>query len=507
MSDLITAIEGFVGDPLVVAVFLLIVGVLSARLLFKSSTIGRALTRLVFFSLLTVVLLRGDVVPYEPLRPASTALRGVVSGGLKVAWWAWGAWLLVGFVRSFLNFERRPREAKLLQDILAGVIYLAAAFAIIAYVFDLPIRGLLATSGAIAIIIGLALQSSLGDVFSGLVLTFSRPYRPDDYVKIDGGTEGRVIEMNWRATHLLTTQHDLAIMPNSIIAKAKIVNLSSPSTVHGVTVSLEMSANTLPATGIGVIEHAILNSRQILSYPKSIIRVKSINADVMGYEVTFFIADLSSATGAQNEFFDLIFRHLVAAGIKLAASDGTVPEAGQGALAEPKTEAERVLEQATIFAALTKEERAALGEKLQRKLYEPGEILLDRGVVLDSLYLIASGVLSVTHPDGTRWVEILRLGPGDHFGEIALLTGEGAWGRITALTSSVAYELPKKDLAPILEARPQVAHEFSRVLAERQAAGRTVASAEPGTSPPAANMSHWFTERLQKLFNLRVDPE
>jgi len=116
-------------------------------------------------------------------------------------------------------------------------------------------------------------------------------------------------------------------------------------------------------------------------------------------------------------------------------------------------------------------------------------------------------VLSVTHPDGTRWVEILRLGPGDHFGEIALLTGEGAFGRITALTPAVAYELPKKDLAPILEARPQVAHEFSRVLAERQAAGRTVASAEPGTSQPAANMSHWFTERLQKLFNLRVDPE
>ena len=163
------------------------------------------------------------------------------------------------------------------------------------------------------------------------------------------------------------------------------------------------------------------------------------------------------------------------------------------------------MEQSTIFAALTPEERAALAKKLQRKLYEPGEILLEPGVVLDSLFLIASGVLSVTHPEGTRWVEILRLGPGDHFGEIALLTGEGAWGRITALTPTVVYELPKKDLAPILEARPQVAHELSRALAERQAAGRTVSSAEPGTSQPAANMSHWFTERLQKLFNLASD--
>ena len=118
----------------------------------------------------------------------------MVTAVLKIAWWAWGAWLLVGFLRSFLIFERRPREAKLLQDLIAGLIYLAAAFAIIAYVFDLPIRGLLATSGAIAIILGLALQSSLGDVFSGLVLSFSRPYRPDDWVKLDSGTEGRVIE-------------------------------------------------------------------------------------------------------------------------------------------------------------------------------------------------------------------------------------------------------------------------------------------------------------------------
>ena len=443
------------------------------------------------------------MVPYEPLRPASSALRGVVSAGLKIAWWAWGAWLLVGFLRTSLNFERRPREAKLLQDIIAGVIYLAAAFAIIAYVFDLPIQGLLATSGAIAIIIGLALQSSLGDVFSGLVLSFSRPYRPDDWVRIDSGTEGRVIEMNWRATHILTAQHDLAIMPNSVIAKTKIVNLSSPSSVHGVTVSVQVAATTLPATGVGIMEHAILNSRLILTYPKASVVVKAINADVITYEATFFVADLGSATAAQNDFFDLIFRHFSAAHVRLAKSDGTVSWSGPEA--EPARDSERILAQSTIFAELTPEERAALAMKLQRELYEPGEVLLEPGVVLSSLFLVGSGVLSVTHLEGTKWVEILRLGPDDHYGEIALLTGVGSIGRITALTPTVVYELPKKDLAPILEARPQVAHELSRALAQRQAAGRMVSSAGRGTSEPTANASRWFTERLQKLFNLRND--
>ena len=94
-------------------------------------------------------------------------------------------------------------------------------------------KALLATSGVIAIILGLALQSTLSDVFSGIVLNFSRPYRPGDWISIDGGTDGRVIEMNWRATHVLTAKRDLAIVPNSTIAKAKIVNTSSPSGIHG----------------------------------------------------------------------------------------------------------------------------------------------------------------------------------------------------------------------------------------------------------------------------------
>lgn len=141
-------------------------------------------------------------------------------------------------MHAFVVTEHRPHEGKLVQDLLAGVIYLAAVFAIIAYVFNLPIQGLLATSGAIAIILGLALQSTLSDVFSGIVLNFSRPYRPGDWISIEGGTDGRVIETNWRATHVLTAKRDLAIVPNSTIAKAKIVNSSSPSTIHGMTVTI-----------------------------------------------------------------------------------------------------------------------------------------------------------------------------------------------------------------------------------------------------------------------------
>lgn len=127
-----------------------------------------------------------------------------------------------------LSSSKPGREGKLLQDLLADLIYLVAGFAIIAYVFDLPIQGLRATSGVVAIILGLALQSTLGGVFSGIVLSFSRPYRPGTWISLERGTDGRVIEMNWRAMHVLTGRRDLANVPNSTIAKSKIVTSALP---------------------------------------------------------------------------------------------------------------------------------------------------------------------------------------------------------------------------------------------------------------------------------------
>ena len=320
MIDLSVVIETAVRDPLVVAFGLMVLGGLTTHFLLKNYPFARAILRVIFLILLTVVLVNADIVPYRPLRYTGTPFLDAVHGALKVAWWLWAAWFLVGFLRAFVIVEHRPREGKLLQDLLAGLIYLAAVFAIIAYVFDLPIQGLLATSGAVAIILGLALQSTLGDVFSGVVLSFSRPYRPGDWISLEGGTDGRVIEMNWRATHVLTGRRDLAIVPNSTIAKSKIVNVSSPSGIHGVTITVQLDAKTSPATGAEILQHAILNCRLIVATPAPTVTIKSINANSRNSKSPSSSRSWPRPTRAQNQLFDLIFRHLAAAGIDLAAA-------------------------------------------------------------------------------------------------------------------------------------------------------------------------------------------
>ncbi len=113
-----------------------------------------------------------------------------------------------------------------------------------------------------------------------------------------------------------------------------------------------------------------------------------------------------------------------------------------------------------------------------RRSYDEGETLVEPGVVLQSLFIIGSGVVSLTREGIEGEMELLRLGPGDHFGEIGMLTGEAATARISALVPTTVYELAKADLTPILEARPPVAQELCRALARLQAAGRLSASPE-----------------------------
>jgi small-conductance mechanosensitive channel/CRP-like cAMP-binding protein len=503
MIDLSVVMETAARDPLVVAFGLMVLGGLTTHFLCQHAPFTRAIVRVVCLLLLTILLLRAGIVPYRPLPSTGSPFRDAVHGALQVAWWLWTAWFLVSVLRAFVIVEHRPREGKLLQDLLASLIYLAAVFAIIAYVFDLPIQGLLATSGVVAIMLGLALQNTLGDVFAGLVLSFSRPYRPGDWISLDGGLEGRVLELNWRATHVLTGRRDLAIVPNSTIAKSKIVNVSSPSGLHGMTITVQLDAKTAPSTGTEILEHAILNCRLIVATPAPTVTVKSINATYTECEITFFVAELASAPRAQNQVFDLIVRHLAVAGIDLAPAQNQPHGAGADqAVQRGKTGPERVLELVAIFASLTRDERQAIAAKLTQASYDQGETLVEPGTVLHALCIVGSGILSFTREASEGEIELLRLGPGDHFGEIGMLTGAPATAKISALLPATIYELAKDALSPILEARPAVAQELCQALARRQRAGQLVTSSELAETVPAHRLTTWFSERLHRLYDL-----
>ena len=489
-------------DYLLLAGLAIVAGFLGARYWKERSSLVYFVIQSIAFALFTGLLMAGDVIPYRPGAQSGPEPLRLFLDTLEIIWWLTAAWLAVGFLRAFIVLGQKPHEVKLVQELLAALIYLAAIFGIIAYVFDLPVKGLLATSGALAIIIGLALQSSLGDVFSGIVLNLERPYRVGDWVILDDTVQGTVIETNWRATHILTGNQDVAIVPNSVIAKSKLINCSTPSRTHGTSIRIKLEPTLTPADACTLLKEVLLGSTKILRTPEPAVTIKDVSAEMLDFELSYSVADVSLVGDAQNELFDRVYRAASVAGARFAPRLSGVEPRLIRLDSKEKEVPERLLDGISLFASLTSEEKAVLASQMQRKVYAPGEVVVRSGMVLQSLCIVSDGVLVGSEEADGRLIERVRLTPGIFFGEMGLLTGQALKGQVTALTESVIYEISKDALAPLLQARPRMVEELGEVLAARQLAQRTVLGAREDDQPHHEGIAQRFASSMKHLFSL-----
>jgi len=469
-----------------------------AKLLIRSHRPLKFAWYLLFFAMLSAWLLFNGIEPYSVAPFAEDVWHRLFFGFAKAAWWLGGAMMLVSSVRLFLIFERRPREARLAQDLLAGMIYVGAALSVVAYVFGVPVGTLIATSGVFAVILGLALQSTLADVFSGIALNLGRPYAVGDWIVLDGGVQGRVMETNWRATHLINGTYDLVVIPNSGLAKAQIVNLSSPDETHGMVVTVKLVPTAPPATLQLVIENALVGSNRILRTPSPSVTVSNLSGTAVEFEIACRVRDASQVSSAKNEIADLIFRHAQASNTKLAADTTTGGWPADYRSFEGGTTQRDFLESMPLFSTLTAGERNDLADTLTPRSYERGAKIADQGVLSPVLVLVRKGVVAINRNELGQQTELNRLSPGDFFGERGVLMGVEEPGSITALTSVVTLEIASDRLADILRNRPTLAQEIGCTLSDRLTAEKQLA----GGNTPGLPHPDTIGDRIRHMFQL-----
>jgi small-conductance mechanosensitive channel/CRP-like cAMP-binding protein len=473
-ADWLSGLSAHLMDPLVLAGLVLLTGFLITRFAFRNSTAGRFVCQFASFLGFTTMLVLAHVTPFKPTPVMAVTLTYVTISVFKMVWWMAAAWLFSGLIRAVLIFKRQPVETRFLQDLFAGFVYVAAVLGIVAYVFDMPVRGLLAASGVVAIVLGLALQSTLGDLFSGVVLNMAKPYHPGDWVILDGGLQGSVVETNWRATQILTLTNDLAIVPNSVIAKARLINASRPNEAHGLTVTIRLDATVPPLVTVQILETAMLSCNHILRVPTAEVAIRLLDAIAVECDLTFFVASVEQGPRAQNEVFDRVFRHCTAAGIRLAPpAESAVALPLRMAPPDPHDLPRQLLERLPMFLTLSEKDRVALAPKMQRRSFKAGETLVEQGSVSPALLILTTGVLAALQRHEATDIEIFRLAPGDCFALAAVLTGGKALFTVKALTKAVVYEIANQDLVLILKERPAIATELNQVMDRRMAAGQT----------------------------------
>lgn len=495
------------GDPIVQFCILVVIGTFISRIMLRHQRAGRLIGQVAFFVSLTVLLLYHGIVPYEPSPPQNSVALRTFTGVAKIVWWVNGAWVLIAFVRLFLIFERKPREGRLLQDLIVGIIYLGAILSIVADVFSVPIGTLIATSGVFAIILGLALQSTLSDVFSGIALNLGRPYSVGDWIVLENDIQGRVVETNWRATQLLSGTNDLIVIPNSILAKTRLTNLSSPDESHGATVTVRIQPTTLPRIVADLMQNVLISCNTIQKNPEPSVAINSVDGQAIELQLSFRVRDMSMTTAAKNELYDLLYRHTKAAGLKFAGPPGAMVLPSEQKTETPAEQQHapgtpwRLVSNIPIFSSLTEDEKEHLASRMQRRTYRKDAVIAEQDARMRALTIVRSGVVSVTRREGHRQIELTRLAPGDYFGENGLLMGSGEVGTVRALTFVVTYEIGEDCLAPLLHDRPALAEELAAIMEKRIEAERHLfANADLHVHGTAVSS---LSSRIKHLFQLQ----
>jgi small-conductance mechanosensitive channel/CRP-like cAMP-binding protein len=447
----------------------LLVGILLSLML-RATVASRDRSRLTA----PIVLLLGAAIVWLVLLvlpgvPIHSALRVVLMLLMFVAFGRLTTVALFDWVLS----RRLQREApRIVRDIAEGVIGVVALLVILraAGVEAIP---LLTTSALLTAIVGLSLQDTLGNLLAGIVLQSQRPFDLGEWIQIDrdGLLMGRVVELNWRATKVLTVDHQELNIPNSQLARASILNLSRPSRIARRTIEVVIPYEFPSQRVHRVIDRVCHGISGVVEHPKPQVITHAFAEYGIRYRVQFFVDDFGQREVVDADMRDRVWYALNRAGVPFARAPGVATGHGQPGLEARNLETRtRAIRAVDFLRDLPDSAVAILAADARTELYAPGELVVRQGERGEELYLCLSGELLVLYtPETGERVEVARLAVGGMFGEFAQLTGEVRAASVQTVNECELVVIGKAAFSAVLGTNPGFAEVISQRLAERRA--------------------------------------
>ena len=397
---------------------------------------------------------------------------------IDVLFWLMPAFLLTEFLERFVWSEVevlfRRTVPQVVRGSMAAVIYLITILGIMAFIFHQPVTYLLAAMGIAVLIVGFAIHGSIASIFAGIALNFERAFTVGDWVKVAGHGEGWVVDIGWRATKLRTSENHMFSIPNNAIAESVI---DRPQIGDGATrewIEVQVDPGVEPAKVSRTLNNALMMVRQKDNSYTSDTEVRFLGLDdwAARYRVYFAVKSFDDREEIREQVWLKIRAILHHAKIRPAIEGRADPLATQDAAAvaswfEPKA----LLARVPVFAAFSAPEIAQLAASAHPRVVPVGTDVVTQGDAGDSLFVIREGVMSVTIRFGDKDpVEVARLGPGDFFGEMALLAGDPRTATVSALTELQLLEITKAEIAPIIGKRREIIAALVRIMEDRKRA-------------------------------------
>lgn len=388
--------------------------------------------------------------------------------------WLVGAWLMTRglelFVWTSLFINLTGAECpRLLRTLVAGAIYVLALYGILTFVFKHPVTGLLVSTGIIAGVLGLSLQSVLSDLFAGLAITIERPYKIGDWIELKDGTIGQVMDINWRSTRLLSFNNSLFIVPNDHIVNSVIHNFDLPQKLYSTWFYLSVASDASPRLVQQLLMEAALNCKSVIKDPLPIVRLSDATGQPYKYMVWIYFREYITHWGGLSDLYETILSHLAKSGISPAAVKYEIASREAPMLDIKAPNISEYLRGIEIFQPLSDAEVEQMAAFCEIKDFREGTPIIHEGDEGSSLFVIVSGMVSILKKDDKdQEIELARLANGNVVGEISLLTGEPRMATVQAITPLTVVEVPKKSLEPLLKAKPQLGNQLAVIMAKRR---------------------------------------
>jgi small-conductance mechanosensitive channel len=365
---------------------------------------------------------------------------------------------------------------KLLIDLSRLLLILIGTAIVLATVWNADLAGVATALGVSSIVIGLALQDTLGSVMSGIALLFERPFSVGDWLQV-GDVVGQVIDINWRAVRLQTFEREMVVIPHQLISGEIIRNFSQPQPIHAERIQLGFSYSDPPNLARQVLKGTALETQGILTHPEPQIFTLSYDDSAVTYEVKFFIKDYGELEEIRDRFMTRVWYAAQRNGLTIPFPIRTLYHF-HGPTAQAQDTSRKFaqsLQSIPAFVPLDKAQETAPTAGIQLKHFGAGEKVIRQGQLNSTLHIIVSGqaLLTVRDERGQEQ-EVLPLKSGEFFGEMALFSGEPSAVSVTAIGDLEVMTLSLDIVNQMIERQPSFAREVGQILEIRRRAIQTM---------------------------------
>ncbi len=379
---------------------------------------------------------------------------------------------------GWLRRKRNQDTPALIEDIVTIALLVLGISLGLYFEAGLSLTGLLTASGATAIVLGIALQAVIQDLFSGLSVNFDGSYAIGDWLTIysDQMPEpqyGRVAGITWRMTYLRLEDGRRLILPNHIMTSNPVLNHSRPMGGKRLNVTIAVD-NRFPSERATSILHAealrAVRQKGLLRVPEPDVILTKVTGDTSFFEVRFFanpdeIEPNRAQSAVLTALHGAMLRHKVATPVTNLEIQQT-PDSFDFGQREMRAALNRV---GLFMNVLDKEQLDQLATGCKTIAMPPGALLIRQGENASSMFVILEGAarISVRNPAGENH-EVAVVAGGDVVGEMSLMTGAPRTATVTAATGLRVLEITKEPIEALMKAAPELLERFGRVLAQRQ---------------------------------------